>query len=92
MNTEILEEYRTGSTVREISQRHGIDLSEVRAVIEDGKIRCAYELGNRKLCRMIQTATPPADGFARKICSKKSCRWRKDGACVCVLPRCLHSL
>lgn len=92
MNTEMLEEYRTGSTMLAIAQRHGVGLSDVREVLNDPGLRSAYELGNRKLCGRIHTAKPPADGRAKRQCRKAHCRWRRDGACICVLPRCLHSL
>lgn len=92
MEEEILEEYRAGGTMLEISQRHGIDLFDVREIINDKKLRNKYELDVLRLCRKIHTAQPPEDAVSRKRCMKTNCRWRRDGACICVLPRCLHSL
>ena len=92
MEAEILEEYRAGGTMLEISQRHGMDLFDVREIINDKKLRSKYELDVLRLCRKIHTAQPLEDGAARKRCVKTNCRWRRDGACICVLSRCLHSL
>ena len=92
MEAEILEEYRAGGTMLEISQRHGMDLFDVREILNDKKLLTRYEMDLLKLCRSIHTAQPPEDGFARKRCMKTNCRWRRDGACICVLPRCFHSL
>lgn len=92
MEAEILEEYRAGGTMLEISQRHGMDLFDVREILNDKKLRSKYELEVFKLCKKIHTAKPPEDGTVRKRCVKTNCRWRRDGACICVLPRCLHSL
>lgn len=92
MEAEILEEYRAGGTMLEISQRHGMDLFDVREILNDKTLRTQYERDLIKLFRSIHTAKPPEDKVARKRCMKTNCRWRKDGAQLCVLPRCLHNL